>query len=64
MPSQSTLLLTLKDAIEEKGYKVYSISKVKGGVYIRTDTGSFKLTKDYQPEALTNLTNLISILGV
>lgn len=49
----------LKTALENEGYVIRSISKVKDGVYVRTDTGSFKLTKDYQPENLTSLTKLI-----
>lgn len=43
----------IRQILESVGYRVLSLTKIQGGYYVRSTTGSFKLTKEYQPEGFT-----------
>ena len=44
----------LRQVLEAAGYHVISLTRIKDGYYVRSTTGSFKLTRAYQPDGLSD----------
>lgn len=46
-------MTSIRQILESVGYRVLSLTKIQDGYYVRSTTGSFKLTKSYQPDGLS-----------